>query len=61
MDQTKDYCVFSQRMAATMMLNGCRLLKVRPDKNKPTMNVFYFPDTDYVREYAKQYIKNSKK
>jgi len=60
MEQTKDYCVFSQRMAAHLMLNGHKLLKVCPHKETPTKNVFYFPDTQDVRDCAKQYIQNRK-
>lgn len=62
MDQIqKDYIVFSQRMAGYMMLKGCRLLKIGQDKNVITKNVYYFPDTHYVKEYANEYIEQSKK
>ncbi|MFB4471804.1 DUF5659 domain-containing protein [Oceanobacillus caeni] len=52
----KDYVVFSQRMAGFLMLNGCRLLKVKPDKNKPTMNVYYFPNTDNVLRRVNDFL-----
>ncbi|MBP1968000.1 uncharacterized protein YgiM (DUF1202 family) [Virgibacillus natechei] len=54
---TKNYVVFSQTMAGYMMLNGCRLIKAAPHRKQPTKNVYYFPDTEYVREFANNYIE----
>lgn len=51
----KDYVVFSQRLAAILMQNGCRLKKIKPDKDKPNFNVFFFENTDRVKELIQQY------
>lgn len=51
----KDYVVFSQRMAGYLMMNGCRLKKIVPDRKQPTKNVYYFPNTDYVKVRVEKY------
>ncbi|MGE7216603.1 DUF5659 domain-containing protein [Priestia koreensis] len=51
----KDYVVFSQRMAGFLMLNGCRLLKIKPDKVTPTKFVYFFPNTEYVKDFVAKY------
>jgi hypothetical protein len=55
-----DRVVFSQRCAGFLMLNGCRLLKVKKDKNESTKLVYFFPDTDFVSHYIEEYKKISK-
>ncbi|MCY9007168.1 DUF5659 domain-containing protein [Peribacillus frigoritolerans] len=52
----KDYVVFSQRMAGYLMMNGCRLLKLKNDKNEPTKFVYFFPNTQYVLNHAEKYL-----
>ncbi|MDM5306321.1 DUF5659 domain-containing protein [Peribacillus frigoritolerans] len=52
----KDYVVFSQRMAGYLMMNGCRLLKLKNDKNEPTKFVYFFPNTQYVLSHAEKYL-----
>ncbi|WP_154663458.1 DUF5659 domain-containing protein [Neobacillus dielmonensis] len=56
----KDYVVYSQTMAGFLMLNGCKLKKMAPSKQDSSMYVYFFPNTDYVSEYAQRYIKNRK-
>jgi hypothetical protein len=51
----KDYVVFSQRMAGFLMMNGCRLKKIKNDKNESTKFVYFFPNTDYVKSFVEQY------
>ncbi|MED4693803.1 DUF5659 domain-containing protein [Peribacillus frigoritolerans] len=52
----KDYVVFSQRMAGYLMLNGCRLLKLKVDKNEPTKYVYFFPNTQYVLCHVEKFL-----
>jgi hypothetical protein len=47
-------------MAGTLMTEGCRLLKMKVDKNEPTKFVYFFPDTKYVQERVDQYLANRK-
>lgn len=53
----KDFVVFSQRMAGFLMLNGCRLLKIKNDHNSPTKFVYYFPNNDYVKSFVEYYLE----
>jgi hypothetical protein len=39
---SKPYIVFDQRIAGWCMLNGVKLISIRPDKFEPTKNVFIF-------------------
>jgi Domain of unknown function (DUF5659) len=55
-----DRVVFSQRCAGYLMLNGCRLLKVKKDKNESSKLVYFFPDTEFVKHYIDEYRKVSK-
>lgn len=57
----KDYVVFSQRMAGFLMMNGCRLLKIKNDINTPTKFVYYFPNTEYVKSFVDQYLNKFNK
>ncbi|WP_431798864.1 hypothetical protein [Halobacillus andaensis] len=57
----KDLVIYNQTMAGYLMMHGCRLKKLAPNKNKPTMNVYYFPDTEHVREKVKEHLKQPKK
>lgn len=57
MQNEKDYVVFSQRMAGFLMLNGCKLLKVKNDYRTPTKFVYYFPNTDYVMNIVEKYLE----
>jgi Domain of unknown function (DUF5659) len=51
----KDYVVFSQRMAGYLMMNGCRLKKIKNDINNSTKFVYFFPNTDYVKNFVEKY------
>jgi hypothetical protein len=43
------------------MLNGCRLKKIKNDINTPTKFVYFFPNTDYVKNFVEQYLNKSNK
>lgn len=58
---TKDYIVFSQKMAGYLMFNGCRLLKLKQDVNEPNKFVYFFPYNDYVLNQANDYKRKMKK
>jgi hypothetical protein len=57
MDNTKDYVVFSQRMAGFLMFHGCKLLKIKNDYRTPAKFVYYFPNTDYVMSQVDNYLQ----
>ncbi|MGF6949582.1 hypothetical protein QF028_002087 [Neobacillus sp. B4I6] len=61
MNREKDFVVFSQRMAGFLMMNGCGLKKIKNDINIPTKFVYYFPNTDYVKNFVEQYLNKSNK
>jgi hypothetical protein len=58
MNNDKDYVIYSQRLAAMLMANGCRLKKMKPDKDKPNYNVFFFENTKQVKELISEYRQN---
>ncbi|WP_144700165.1 DUF5659 domain-containing protein [Fictibacillus phosphorivorans] len=51
----KDFVVFSQRMAGYLMMNSCRLKKMKVDKDNSTKFVYFFSDNENVRKLADQY------
>ncbi|MBH0155993.1 hypothetical protein IHV10_06400 [Fictibacillus sp. 5RED26] len=51
----KDFVVFSQRMAGYLMMNSCRLKKMKVDKDNSTKFVYFFTDNQNVRKLAAQY------
>ena len=59
-NQQKNYIVFSQTMAGYMMMKGCRLIKTAPHRDTPTKNVYYFPNTSYVKEMENNYVESRK-
>jgi len=61
LNREKDFVVFSQRMAGFLMMNGCGLKKIKNDINIPTKFVYYFPNTDYVKNFVEQYLNKSNK
>ncbi len=56
----KDYVVFSQRMAGYLMLNGCKLLKVKAHNNSTDRLVYFFPNNDHVLSTVDTYLKMKK-
>ncbi|MGO4887084.1 hypothetical protein ACJ2A9_04940 [Anaerobacillus sp. MEB173] len=52
----RDILIFSQVLAGKLLIEGCKLLKVVPNKNNPELSVFYFPNTGFVRHKASKYI-----
>jgi hypothetical protein len=56
----KDYIVFSQKLAGYLMFNGCRLLKIKHDKETPTKFVYFFPNTEQVVGIVQKYKTLSK-
>jgi hypothetical protein len=61
MNSEKNFVVFSQRLAATLMLGGCKLHKVSPSKEDNSKNVFFFDDNEKVRELVREYKLNQNK
>lgn len=51
----KYYVIFSQKLAGYLMLNGIRLIFIRPDKHNENKNVFIFKNTDELKEKIKEY------
>jgi hypothetical protein len=51
----KNYIVFSMRLAGYLMLQGCRLIKTKPDKTNPNKHVYFFPKTTQVLEHVEKY------
>lgn len=56
----KDYIVFSQTMAGYLMMNGCKLKKLKAAKDNSNKFVYFFPNTEFVLGHAKQYIEDRK-
>lgn len=56
----KDFVVFSQRMAGYLMMQGCRLKKLKVDKDNSTKFVYFFSDNETVRSFVDQYKSISK-
>ena len=56
--EEKDYVVFSQKLAGYLMLNGCKLLKISPNKVDQSKNVFYFPNNIFVKKHVDDFLKN---
>ncbi|MBT2729436.1 hypothetical protein J7E63_21315 [Bacillus sp. ISL-75] len=56
----KDYIVFSQRMAGYLMLNGCRLKKIKKSKKDETLFVYFFSDMEKVRNLVNEYNQQIK-
>jgi hypothetical protein len=51
----KDFVVFSQRLAGYLMLNSCKLKKISKSKQDDTKFVYFFNDTETVRNLVEQY------
>ncbi|MED4016976.1 DUF5659 domain-containing protein [Sutcliffiella cohnii] len=60
MNNDKNYIVFSMRLAGYLMLNGCRLMKIKPSKDNPDKKVYIFPNTQEVMDHVEQYTKMRK-
>lgn len=55
-----NYIVFSQKLAGYLMMNGCRLLKMKPDMNEPTKFVYFFKNEEYVINHVNDYKRKFK-
>jgi hypothetical protein len=51
----KDWIIYNQKLAAELMASGCRLKKMRPDREVKTKNVFFFENTEQVRVIVEKY------
>ncbi|MDF2605921.1 MAG: hypothetical protein K0S34_111 [Bacillales bacterium] len=51
----KDYVIFSQKLAGYLMMNSCRLKKIKNDKNNATKFVYFFADNEKVRSLVEDY------
>lgn len=56
-EEKRGFTVFSQRMAGFAMMNGCKLIKFRPDYYDNTKNVYIFYDGPKLQEAIKEYKK----
>jgi len=59
-ESEKDYVVFSQRMAGYLMMNGCKLLKVKEHNNGTNRLVYFFPNNSHVLSKVNTYLKMKK-
>jgi hypothetical protein len=58
MNNEKNFVVFKQHLAGFLMMNGCKLKDIAPAHDNETKNVFFFDDTEYVKELVKKYKFN---
>lgn len=56
----KDYVVFSQRMAGFLMMNGCRLKKIKKSNKDETLFVYFFSNIEKIHELVNQYNQQIK-
>lgn len=52
-----NYIVFSKRLAKDLMKKGYELLEQQPNKFKPQYNVYFFKDTEEIRESVKEILQ----
>ena len=56
--ETKSIIVFSQKMAGWLMYQGFVLIQIRPDKKNNTKNVFFFKESEEIRNKISEYLYN---
>ena len=57
-ERKKDLPVFSQRVAANLMLMGFKMYNISKNTKFPEKNVFYFRDCPDVRQAIEQIKEN---
>lgn len=62
MEQNEKKCVtvFTQKMATYLMQNGHKLIELKPDRKYPERNVYFFLNTESVRNDMTDYKKRVK-
>jgi hypothetical protein len=58
MNNERDMVVFSQYLCGYLMMAGCRLKKIKPDRNEPTKFVYFFENSDLVKKHVSEYKLN---
>jgi hypothetical protein len=58
MENEKDMVIFSQYLAGKLMMEGCRLKKIKPDRNEPTKFVYFFENSELVKNHVCRYKLN---
>jgi hypothetical protein len=61
MNNEKNMVIFSQYLAGQLMVAGCRLKKIKPDKKDCTKFVYFFENTELVRNYVSRYMSEKTK
>lgn len=57
----KTFPVYNQRMAGYLMMKGFVLVNIAPNEKYKGRNVFYFWDSDMIRETIQEYLDKDKK
>lgn len=52
---TKTLTIFNQRLAGYLMLNGFVLADMRKDRNRTERNLFFFKDSEAIRQRMTDY------
>ena len=62
LEQNDKKCVtvFTQKLATYLMQNGHKLIELKPDKKYPERNVYFFLNTESVRNDMAQYTTRAK-
>ena len=56
--ETKSIIIFSQKMAGWLMYQGFVLIQMRPDKKNREKNVFFFKESEEIKNKIKEYLYN---
>ena len=49
--------IYTQDIAAQLMLKGNKLMDIKPNHNNPSINVFFFKDNIKIQEDLKLILK----
>jgi len=55
LNTNKGYVVFSDHLAGYLLLNSCKLIRVRPDEKDITKSVYIFNNTDNLKTTIEDY------
>lgn len=51
----KDYVIFSQKLAGFLMMNSCRLKKIKNANDDPRKFVYFFNNNEEVKSLVAKY------
>lgn len=54
----KEKIIFTKKLALYLRNNGCKILRTRPNVQKPEFDVWIFEDSDRLQKYIKKYMDN---